>query len=371
MIEIFGVGGLPEVRPGDDLPALIAAAADLRDGDVVVVAQKIVSKAEGALVDPPAGESPGTARRQLARREAVRVVVDTARVLVVETRHGLVCANAGIDASNVPGGRLALLPEDPDASARGIRAGLRRLAGVTVAVVVADTFGRPWRVGQTDVAIGVAGMGPIRDERGGVDREGMTLEVTESAVADAVAAAAELVRRKADGIPVVVVRGLDAEPVVGADSESDSDSAAGADAEDAGADAEDAAADAGAGGGARLLVRPPEEDLFPHGRGWLGGALAGRIPADRRAGGVSGDDRSTAVAAATAAAGPLARVVTAGDGIGLRPVDGSPPALIAAGVGAGALLAVLLDLGYDAVRRDPVPGEDAAVVVVTRMAPAR
>lgn len=353
MIEIFGVGGLPEVRPGDDLPALIAAAADLRDGDVVVVAQKIVSKAEGALVDPPAGESPGTARRQLARREAVRVVVDTARVLVVETRHGLVCANAGIDASNVPGGRLALLPEDPDASARGIRAGLRRLAGVTVAVVVADTFGRPWRVGQTDVAIGVAGMGPIRDERGGVDREGMTLEVTESAVADAVAAAAELVRRKADGIPVVVVRGLDAEPVVGADSESDSDSAA------------------GAGGGARLLVRPPEEDLFPHGRGWLGGALAGRIPTDRRAGGVSGDDRSTAVAAATAAAGPLARVVTAGDGIGLRPVDGSPPALIAAGVGAGALLAVLLDLGYDAVRRDPEPGEDAAVVVVTRMAPAR
>jgi coenzyme F420-0:L-glutamate ligase/coenzyme F420-1:gamma-L-glutamate ligase len=353
VIEIFGVGGLPEVRPGDDLPALIAAAADLRDGDVVVVAQKIVSKAEGALVDPPAGESPGTARRQLARREAVRVVVDTARVLVVETRHGLVCANAGIDASNVPGGRLALLPEDPDASARGIRAGLRRLAGVTVAVVVADTFGRPWRVGQTDVAIGVAGMGPIRDERGGVDREGMTLEVTESAVADAVAAAAELVRRKADGIPVVVVRGLDAEPVVGADSESDSDSAA------------------GAGGGARLLVRPPEEDLFPHGRGWLGGALAGRIPTDRRAGGVSGDDRCTAVAAATAAAGPLARVVTAGDGIGLRPVDGSPPALIAAGVGAGALLAVLLDLGYDAVRRDPEPGEDAAVVVVTRMAPAR
>lgn len=353
MIEIFGVGGLPEVRPGDDLPALIAAAADLRDGDVVVVAQKIVSKAEGALVDPPAGESPGTARRQLARREAVRVVVDTARVLVVETRHGLVCANAGIDASNVPGGRLTLLPEDPDSSARGIRAGLRRLAGVTVAVVVADTFGRPWRVGQTDVAIGVAGMGPIRDERGGVDREGMTLEVTESAIADAVAAAAELVRRKADGIPVVVVRGLDAEPVVGADSESDSDSAA------------------GAGGGARLLVRPPEEDLFPHGRGWLGGALAGRIPTDRRAGGVSGDDRSTAVAAATAAAGPLARVVTAGDGIGLRPVDGSPPALIAAGVGAGALLAVLLDLGYDAVRRDPEPGEDAAVVVVTRMAPAR
>ncbi len=240
-VELLPVAGLPEVTAGADLAALIAAAAELRDGDVVVVAQKIVSKAEGAFVEPAPGEDRDAARRRVAYEQAVRVVADTPHALIVETAHGLVCANAGVDASNVPGGRLCLLPADPDASARRLRDDLRARTGADVAVVVADSFGRPWRVGQTDVAIGVAGLAPLRDERGGVDREGTTLTVTEVAIADQLAAAADLVRRKADGIPAVVVRGVR----YTADEDAN----------------------------ARRLVRTPDLDLFPRGRGMLVSAL--------------------------------------------------------------------------------------------------
>lgn len=208
-VEVRPVVGMGEVRQGEDLAALIAGQAELRPGDIVLVSQKIVSKAEGALARPRPGEDPPAARRRLAREQARRVVADRPAVLVTETRHGLVCANGGVDASNAPEGVLVLLPEDPDRSARRIRDGLSRRTGFDVPVIVTDTFGRPWRAGQTDVAIGLSGLAAIRDERGGVDRSGAVLEVTEPAVADELAAAADLVRRKADGVPVVVVRGFD------------------------------------------------------------------------------------------------------------------------------------------------------------------
>lgn len=333
MIEIFGVEGLPEIGPDDDLAALITAVADLRDGDVVVVAQKVVSKAEGAFAEVEPGEDRTTARRRLARREAARVVADAPSALIVQTAHGLVCASAGIDASNVPDGRLTLLPQDPDASARRLRARLAALAGVRVAVIVADTFGRPWRVGQTDVAIGVAGLHPIRDERGGLDRQGVPLQVTQVAVADELAGAADLVRRKADGVPVVVVRGVDLE----------SDAVA----------------------GARLLVRPAEDDLFPHGRGWLADALAARGDPGHgaRPGPPSLEDLARAVAAAEALGDGLAAVTEKDGALHVRALDQRPEALVAAGAAAGALVAALLDLGYDARYRS---ADDAVAVVEVR-----
>ena len=240
-LTVLPVTGLPELVPGADLAGVIAAAVDLLDGDVVVVAQKIVSKVEGALVEPPPATADEDPRRSLARRLAAQVVADAPEALIVRTQTGLVCANAGIDASNVPGGLLSLLPSDPDASAQRLREQLRASAGADVAVIVADTFGRPWRMGQTDVAIGVAGMQPIRDERGGVDRHGNPLAVTLAAVADELAAAADLVRTKADGVPVVVVRGFDWEP--------------------------------SATGAATDLVRPAASDLFARGRGMLAATL--------------------------------------------------------------------------------------------------
>lgn len=210
--ELVALGGVGEIVEGDDLASLIVDACagsgwELADGDVVCVAQKAVSKAEGALVVVPDGEDEEAARRRIAREQAVRVVADTEQVLIVETPHGFVCANAGVDASNVSPGSLALLPDDPDGSARRILEGLRAATDVEVGVVITDTFGRPWRMGQTDVAIGVAGIAPLRDERGGRDRSGRRLEVTLVAVADELAAAADLVRRKADGVPFVVIRG--------------------------------------------------------------------------------------------------------------------------------------------------------------------
>ncbi len=312
MITLLGVAGLPEVRPGDDLAGLIAGAVALEPGDVLVVAQKIVSKAEGALVRLPAGEDREAARRRMTYEQAVRVVVEAPWTVVVETRHGLVCANAGIDASNVDGGWLALLPADPDASARVLRAALEeRTAAAPLGVVVADTFGRPWRVGQTDVAIGVAGLPPIRDERGGVDRSGATLTVTEVALADEVAGAADLVRRKADGVPVVVVRGLAWTPDDGA--------------------------------AATSLQRPPALDLFPRGRGALAAALGGPLPAGAPV------DRA---AAAARAVGALSAAVH-GDRVVLE-VEPSAEGLVALGAGSVAARAVLLDLGLDAevVERD-------------------
>lgn len=199
--------------PGDDLTAAVLDAAtdagvELADGDVLCIASKVVSKVEGAFVDLPEHPDRHEQRRILARREAVRVVADTPWVLVVETTHGFVCANAGIDTSNVEDDRALLLPDDPDASAARLRNDLRDRAGVDLGIVVTDTFGRPWRLGQTDVAIGAAGIEVLRDERGTEDLTGRTLEVTLIAVADEIAAAADLVRRKADGVPFVLVRGL-------------------------------------------------------------------------------------------------------------------------------------------------------------------
>ena len=204
-LTIVPVIGIEEIRPGDDLAAIIADAADLRDGDVLVVTQKVVSKAEDRLVDidPEVGHKP------LVERESVRVLRRRGDLVISETEHGFVCANAGIDLSNVEAGRAALLPVDSDRSARRIRDALTHRFGVDVAVVVSDTFGRPWRRGVTDVAIGCAGLRPVVDLRGTTDTLGRELQVTEVAVVDEIASAAELVMGKADGVPVAVVRGID------------------------------------------------------------------------------------------------------------------------------------------------------------------
>ena len=204
-VTLLPVAGIPEITAGADMAELVAAHVTLRDDDVVVVAQKAVSKAEGALVPVPPGEDPDTFRRRHATGIARRVVADVPWVTIVETPHGLVCANAGLDTSNAPGGYLVALPEDPDASARRFAEDLKTRTGADVAVVITDTFGRPWRLGQTEVAIGASGIGVLRHESR--DQSGRELAVTEPAIADALAAATDLVRGKADGVPVVVVRG--------------------------------------------------------------------------------------------------------------------------------------------------------------------
>ena len=204
-IEVLAVAGLPEVRPGDDLAALIAGAVDLVDGDVVVVTQKVVSKAEDRLVDI----DPEMGHRPLVERESVRILRRRGDLVIAETEHGFVCANAGVDLSNVEAGQAALLPIDSDRAARRIRDALRHRFSVDVAVGVSDTFGRPWRRGVTDVAIGCAGLRPVVDLRGTTDALGRELQVTEVAVVDEIAAAAELVMGKAAGVPVAVVRGID------------------------------------------------------------------------------------------------------------------------------------------------------------------
>jgi len=231
-ISIFPVTGMAEVREGDDIVALVVSAAaeadlEIRDGDVVVVASKVLSKAEGRrLADDPApgvearriaaitGHDPGEVEAILA--ESTEVLRAKPEVLVVETRQGFVCANAGIDRSNVGiSGTALLLPEDPDASATRVREGLRQRLGVDVAVVVSDTFGRPFRNGLVNVAIGVSGMRPIRDYRGQADSEGRNLRGTELAVADELASAAELVMNKLDRVPVAVIRGYQHEAAEG------------------------------------------------------------------------------------------------------------------------------------------------------------
>ena len=203
-ISLVPVTGRPEIAPGDDLAGMIAEAADLADGDVVVVTQKIVSKAEDRVVDI----DPAVGHKPLVEAESVRVLRRRGDLVISETEHGFVCANAGIDLSNVPEGRAALLPVDPDRSARRIRDALRHRLGVDVAVIVSDTFGRPWRAGVTDVAIGCAGLRPVVDLRGTTDALGRELQVTEVAVVDELAAAAELVMGKASGVPVAVIRGV-------------------------------------------------------------------------------------------------------------------------------------------------------------------
>ena len=200
-IEVLPVEGIGEVRDGDVLADLVTAACDdLRAGDVLVVTSKVVSKAEGRLVE---------AAPDIVEREAVRVVRRRGDLLITETRHGFVCASSGVDLSNVEDGWAALLPVDPDRSARRIRDGIRGRLGIDVGVVVSDTFGRPWRRGVTDVAIGVAGVAAVVDLRGTTDMQGRVLEVTEVCVADELAAAADLVMGKAAGVPVAIVRGVD------------------------------------------------------------------------------------------------------------------------------------------------------------------
>ncbi|HET9442302.1 MAG TPA: coenzyme F420-0:L-glutamate ligase [Acidimicrobiales bacterium] len=207
-VEIIPVPGLPEVRRGDVLAEVIlASGVALIDGDVVVVTQKVVSKAEGRLV--AVEDDDPLAHKALVEREAVRVLRRRGDLVITETAHGFVCANAGVDLSNVEAGWACLLPVDPDRSARRIRDGLRARAGVTVGVIVSDTFGRPWRQGVTDVAIGCAGVAAVVDLRGTEDAGGRPLAVTEVAVADELAGAAELVMGKATGVPVAVIRGVD------------------------------------------------------------------------------------------------------------------------------------------------------------------
>ena len=238
-LRVIPVEGIPEVREGDELAGLLAAAAAFEDGDVLVVAQKVVSKAEGRVVRLD-GVEPSEAARELAGgedprrlemilREAARIVRSRPPLVIAETRHGFVCASAGVDASNAAGpGTLVLLPLDPDASAARIRLGLLERTGRSVGVVVSDSFGRAWRQGTTDVAIGVAGLRPLLDLRGVRDATGYELHATTIAVVDEIAGAAELVMGKTRGVPAAIVRGLD---VAGE-------------------------------GSARELVMPPERDLF-------------------------------------------------------------------------------------------------------------
>jgi coenzyme F420-0:L-glutamate ligase/coenzyme F420-1:gamma-L-glutamate ligase len=206
-LVVLPVRGIPEVRPGDDLGRLIAERAVLAEGDVVVVTQKIVSKAEGRLV--PLDPEDRQARLALVLAESKRVLRRRGDLVIAETRSGFVCANAGIDLSNVDDGWALLLPEDPDRSARRIANRLRALTGLGVGVVVSDTFGRTWRRGQTDVAIGVAGVAAVLDLRGTPDANGRVLQATEIALADELASAAELVMGKRRGVPVALVRGVD------------------------------------------------------------------------------------------------------------------------------------------------------------------
>ncbi|MFF4604647.1 coenzyme F420-0:L-glutamate ligase [Streptomyces sp. NPDC001339] len=253
--RVWALPGIPEVRPGDDLVKLITAATttdgvpQLADGDVLLVTSKVVSKAEGRVVEADDREAAIDA-------ETVRVVARRGSLRVVENRQGLVMAAAGVDASNTPSGTVLLLPEDPDASARALRAGLRDALGVEVGVVISDTFGRPWRNGLTDVAIGAAGVRVLDDLRGGTDTYGNPLSATMVATADELAAAGDLVKGKVAGLPVAVLRGLPHIVTVttvtpGAPDDGD-DGSGGGDGNDG----------AGAQTGARALVRPPEDDMF-------------------------------------------------------------------------------------------------------------
>jgi coenzyme F420-0:L-glutamate ligase/coenzyme F420-1:gamma-L-glutamate ligase len=336
VVELIPVTGLPEIVEGDDLAALIAEAVELADSDVVVIAQKVVSKAEGALVALAPGEDVATARRRLAAEEARRVVVDAPWVLIVETRHGLVCANAGLDASNVAEGYLARLPDDPDASAARLRAGLAERAGVDVGVVVTDTFGRPWRTGQTEVAIGSSGIAVLRDEAS--DRSGRALTVTEPAVADALAASADLVRRKDDGVPVVIVRG--------AQVDRDDDATA---------------AD---------LRRPAALDLFPRGRGMLAAALASEPAAP--AGPPPPGALEVPLRAAARAGGDAVAITQVGDGgpVTVRLSGAGRDGAVRAGAAAAALVAACLDVGMAAAWRPAGPDEAGHAVVVAGAEPA-
>ena len=247
-LELIGLEGVGEVRAGDSVGSLIhdacsRQAVSLLDDDVLVVAHKIVSKAEGRMVSLD-GVQPSARAIELARvldkepalvevilRESRGIVRTGGRALIVETHHGFICANAGVDQSNVGLNQVALLPKDPDRSAREVRREIQRLTGKNPSVIISDSFGRPWRIGTVDVAIGISGLKPIKDERGMKDRHGYVLKAAVAAIADEIAAAAELLMRKTEGVPVVIVRGCEIEKEEGS---------------------------------ARELLRPEAEDLFRH-----------------------------------------------------------------------------------------------------------
>jgi coenzyme F420-0:L-glutamate ligase/coenzyme F420-1:gamma-L-glutamate ligase len=336
-MSVHPVHGLPEFAPGDDLAAAVAGAAPwLADGDVVVVTSKVVAKVEGNLVPVPPGADREAVRLQAVREHTVRVVARRGPLSIVQTRHGWVIAAAGIDASNVAGDALVLLPDDADASARGLRTRLRDLLGVDVAVVVSDTFGRPWREGLTDVAVGAAGIAALTDHRGRVDPHGNELQTTQVAVVDEIAAAADLVKDKLAGVPVAVVRGL---PV--------------------------ARPDASADPGTRPLVRLPDEDLFPYG---ARDVVPSRAPAGDlvpRPGEL--DAVAAAVRAATAALPEFPVVLRyGGEGDGVVDVHLTDAVTTTTALNLGALLgAVIVQLHAEgwATRWEPVgpPGGSSLV----------
>lgn len=265
-ITVTGVPGLPEIAQGANLAELIVGAApDLADGDILVVTSKIISKAEGRVISAD--------RDDAIAAETVRVVARRGPTTIAQTRHGLVLAAAGVDRSNTAPGTVVLLPEDPDGSARRLRKAVAGLTGATIGVLITDTMGRPWRNGQTDAAIGAAGVIPLRDHRGQPDSFGNLLEVTVAAVADEIAAAAELIKGKADQVPVAIVRGL-AELVIGAHgpgSHGGIEPRRGTSGSDLGADSGggspgggrlEGAGPGGDGPGAAALIRPAAEDMF-------------------------------------------------------------------------------------------------------------
>jgi coenzyme F420-0:L-glutamate ligase/coenzyme F420-1:gamma-L-glutamate ligase len=345
-IELLPVEGVPEIAPGDDLAAVLepaVAAVPVRDGDVLAVTQKVVSKSEGRLV-------PEDERADAVAASSVGVVARRGDLLIARTRHGFVCANAGVDASNVPPGLLSLLPDDPDASAErlqkelGARLGLSRLA-----VVVTDTFGRPWREGVVDVAIGCAGIAPLVDLRGTPDDGGRVLETTVVALADAVAAASGLVMTKRARVPAALVRGLDATP------------------------------EGAPPGPARRLVRSGEEDLFPlapleavasaRPAAALGSGPVGRARLEEAVAAAAVGDDDVLLAVATSAAA-VRRLRAASPAVGGAPVAvvacvGSGEAMEAgaslAGAAVGRVVVALRAAGL-AWRWDPREALDAAAV---------
>jgi coenzyme F420-0:L-glutamate ligase/coenzyme F420-1:gamma-L-glutamate ligase len=363
-LEVRAVTGIGEVKPGDDLAALIVAAAPwLADGDVVVVTSKVVSKAEGRLADVPAdGEEREAAREALLAAETARTVARRGQTRIVATHHGFVLASAGIDASNVDRSRLVLLPVDPDGSARRLRTELRERFGRRVAVIVTDTMGRPWRVGLTDVAIGAAGIDALRDHRGEIDPYGNELLITQMAVVDELASAGELVKGKCDGVPVAVVRGYS--------GLSDVD-----------------------GAGARELVRPLEADLFPLGtvEARAQGLRDASTLSDGRRFGGGAVDPATVETAISAMGGTFVRVSDEGVREKLRAAvpalpdgtaelvvpysrSGDPMSIATAGAAAHRLRAALLaeHIGSAWVAADPttvadlvpVPGEPLGVLAL-------
>jgi coenzyme F420-0:L-glutamate ligase/coenzyme F420-1:gamma-L-glutamate ligase len=325
-LEIWGIDGLPEVVAGDDIAGLlVASGADLRDGDVLVVTSKVVSKAEGRVV-------PGSRDEHLPA-ESVRVVATRGTTQIVETRHGLVMAAAGIDASNVPAGHVALLPVDPDQSASRIKRGLQDALGIDVAVIVSDTLGRPWRDGVVDAAIGASGLDVLWDLRGQHDAAGHLLEATVIAVADELAAAGDLVKGKLAATPVAVVRGFPLQRNVSDD-------------------------------GAQRLVRSSADDMFRLGsREARQSVVTDSAPVD---GGATGgpDIDEVVVRSATDAVSMPGIALDVRDGGQLVVVTGDP---LTAGVVVGRLLAALAAAGLRG--HWPVEPPDGAATAVAVVAP--